>query len=309
MEHILEVVKGLDAGSRFKITGPRVLFGRDKDSDIVIDDKSVSRKHAELIYLEGGYLLKDLDSAQGVVVNGRKVKDHFLKSGDIFIIGSSSYRYINFSQVDSPIRDKTIPGIKLSDLNKVPIPMAMKGKTNKKRLIIYGGLGAFLLIFILLLSGGDKEKEETEEQKTESSVTKEEFDIEDMDIDYKLEIEEGMEEFFKKANEYYFTGRREFLLKNYTRALEEFRKALTFYPRHANARYYAKVTEQRLKEQGEELLNVGKKLFYQFKYDLASRNFQEVMDINKRDTDSKIFKEADAWKKRSDEMQRKVVSQ
>ena len=71
-ESRLEILKGNEAGAQFRISGSRVLFGRASDCDVVITDSSVSRNHAEMIKAEGGYIVKDLKSSNGVFVNGKK---------------------------------------------------------------------------------------------------------------------------------------------------------------------------------------------------------------------------------------------
>ena len=59
-------------------------MGRDQDADIVIDDPTVSRKHAEIVRSNDGFVLLDLDSKNGSFVNETKVGQNgqSLKDGD-----------------------------------------------------------------------------------------------------------------------------------------------------------------------------------------------------------------------------------
>ncbi|RMG50972.1 MAG: FHA domain-containing protein, partial [Gammaproteobacteria bacterium] len=69
------------AGKTVTVTG-KLVVGREDGVDLKIDESTVSRRHAE-ISLEGGVLkLKDLGSANGTFVNGQKVTEATLKSGD-----------------------------------------------------------------------------------------------------------------------------------------------------------------------------------------------------------------------------------
>jgi hypothetical protein len=76
-------------GARHPIAKVRAVLGRSKDSDIQVPDANVSRRHAE-IRLEGEtYTLVDLDSTNGIVVDGRRVKRLALEDGVRFTLGST----------------------------------------------------------------------------------------------------------------------------------------------------------------------------------------------------------------------------
>jgi hypothetical protein len=64
-----------------------VLIGRDQQNDLVLDDRRVSRKHAEVRLRLGRYTLYDLQSTNGTYVNGRRVAERVLDDGDKISIG------------------------------------------------------------------------------------------------------------------------------------------------------------------------------------------------------------------------------
>jgi hypothetical protein len=64
-----------------------VLIGRDPQNDLVLDDRRVSRKHAEVRLRLGRYTLYDLQSTNGTYVNGRRVAERVLDDGDKISIG------------------------------------------------------------------------------------------------------------------------------------------------------------------------------------------------------------------------------
>ena len=71
-------------GVAIPILKPSVSVGRDQDADIVIDDPTVSRKHAEIVHSSDGFVFLDLDSKNGSFVNETKVgrNGQSLKDGD-----------------------------------------------------------------------------------------------------------------------------------------------------------------------------------------------------------------------------------
>ncbi|HEV8535055.1 MAG TPA: DUF3662 and FHA domain-containing protein [Candidatus Limnocylindria bacterium] len=74
--------------------GPEPLaIGRDPQNDIVLDDRRVSRKHAEIRLRLGRYTLYDLQSTNGTYVNGRRVAEVVLSDGDRVSIGGVELQF------------------------------------------------------------------------------------------------------------------------------------------------------------------------------------------------------------------------
>jgi SARP family transcriptional regulator, regulator of embCAB operon len=73
--------------------GDRVVLGRHPDCDIVLDDASVSRRHAEIRLANGSHVLLDLSSSNGTWVRDQPVLQHRLLDGDTFQIGDQVLRY------------------------------------------------------------------------------------------------------------------------------------------------------------------------------------------------------------------------
>ena len=66
---------------------PITSIGRKNDNHIVIKDQHVSRYHAQIRNIKGSYVLMDLESTVGTSINGKKIKQAFLKDGDVISIG------------------------------------------------------------------------------------------------------------------------------------------------------------------------------------------------------------------------------
>lgn len=87
------LVRNDDPGQTFPL-GTRVVVGRLDTCDIPIHDKSVSREHARLSQLPGGYVVEDLGSTNGTAVNGERISEAvILRKGDLVKFGSVEFHF------------------------------------------------------------------------------------------------------------------------------------------------------------------------------------------------------------------------
>lgn len=86
-EVVLVIKKGPDAGARFQIEKGVTTAGRHPESDIFLDDITVSRRHAEIRKLEAGYEIVDIGSLNGTYVNKERIDRSVLQNGDEVQIG------------------------------------------------------------------------------------------------------------------------------------------------------------------------------------------------------------------------------
>jgi len=77
-----------------EITGPTTRIGREADNDIVLNDKKVSRHHADIVFTGSQFEIIDRGSTNRVIVNGMFVERAILKSGDIIGLGESVITFI-----------------------------------------------------------------------------------------------------------------------------------------------------------------------------------------------------------------------
>ena len=93
---IVVIRKGPDAGTRFTLDKDVVTCGRKPDSDIFLDDVTVSRKHAEIRRGDNGFSLADVGSLNGTFVNRNRVETSPLSNGDEIQIGK--FRLVFFTE-------------------------------------------------------------------------------------------------------------------------------------------------------------------------------------------------------------------
>lgn len=84
---LLVVKRGPNAGSRFTLEKDVTTAGRHPESDIFLDDVTVSRRHAEFTRVADGYEVSDVGSLNGTYVNREAVESTVLASGDEVQIG------------------------------------------------------------------------------------------------------------------------------------------------------------------------------------------------------------------------------
>lgn len=98
-------------------------IGRDRNNDVVLGSKIVSREHAQIVRVKEGFTIVDLDSHNGTFINGTRIKEAILRDGDEILIGAVLILYeetiaegIHFSEDDSPLDSKATIVRSIEDL-------------------------------------------------------------------------------------------------------------------------------------------------------------------------------------------------
>lgn len=126
-----------------------ISIGRTSENDIILDNRGVSRKHAQIEFSDKGALIIDNDSLNGTFVNHRKVNETFLQDADTITIG----------KFDLVFHQESQPAGKISDMDGTMVLNTRKQKelveqdTEDKELTAAAG-GAVLLA----LEGSNKKK-------------------------------------------------------------------------------------------------------------------------------------------------------
>jgi uncharacterized protein YqfA (UPF0365 family) len=69
----LVVTAGDKVGAEIALSGRQLTIGRAGDSDLIVDDEYASTHHAKLVFINGDWLIQDLDSTNGTFLDGQKV--------------------------------------------------------------------------------------------------------------------------------------------------------------------------------------------------------------------------------------------
>lgn len=89
------VKRGHIAGSKFMLDADVTRAGRHPDSDIFLDDITVSRRHAEIVRDTGGYSICDVGSLNGTYLNRERIEKAAIANGDELQIGK--FKLVFFS--------------------------------------------------------------------------------------------------------------------------------------------------------------------------------------------------------------------
>ena len=117
----------------------RMTIGRKPHNDIVIDNLAVSGEHAVIVTILNDSFLEDMDSTNGVMVNGTAVKKHLLQNNDVVEINKYKIKYLNEQKSQMTVADfeKTMilrspaPQSKAENLTPQGVPQEATGKYKK----------------------------------------------------------------------------------------------------------------------------------------------------------------------------------
>lgn len=97
---VLVVIDGKQMSDRFILTRREVVIGRDSDVDIIFNDGRVSRRHAKITWEnieneteDPQCRIDDLQSRNGIMVNGQRIRTQTLRDGDRILIGTTLVGY------------------------------------------------------------------------------------------------------------------------------------------------------------------------------------------------------------------------
>lgn len=100
----------------YPLNKERISIGRLKENDIHLENLAVSGRHALVLTILEDSFLEDLESTNGTYVNGKPIKKHALRNGDVIGIGKHEFRYLNDQATADEqlertvvIRDRIVP--------------------------------------------------------------------------------------------------------------------------------------------------------------------------------------------------------
>ena len=101
----IQIIEGINAGDYFPIADGTIVVGRGDDCTIQLRDAQVSRRHIQIRFdkADESFFIKDLQSANGVFVNGERItNEEALGDNDTILIGESKLLFSTRSEDDIP---------------------------------------------------------------------------------------------------------------------------------------------------------------------------------------------------------------
>ena len=81
-------------GQRYRIDREKFVIGRgSQETDLTIRDGNISRKHSAIIFHNGHFFIKDLDSTNGIEYNGKRIEHKRIEEGDTFYLCDYEIRF------------------------------------------------------------------------------------------------------------------------------------------------------------------------------------------------------------------------
>jgi hypothetical protein len=139
MKYVLEILEGDRAGETFPLGERKLSIGRKADNAVVLRDEKVSGQHAEIVFEDGRFVLRDLRSRNGTLLDGRRIQEVALNAFDVFQIGRTIVRFREEGAAPSS-----------GDLLMHRVDQARLAQSGRRR----GVLGLAALVAILAAAGG-----------------------------------------------------------------------------------------------------------------------------------------------------------
>lgn len=125
----LVVLQGAAAGRRVRLERAEFLVGRDPAADLVLEDSGVSRRHFKIVRAgDGIFNLIDLDSTNGIHVNGVRVDLTILRGQDRIEVGPVARLCFTFDP--DPLEERPLPPLDLSPRQLEVAKLVCQGLTN-----------------------------------------------------------------------------------------------------------------------------------------------------------------------------------
>ena len=86
-----------------QVSRPKIMVGRSGVNDLVLSDTSVSGTHMQIILGDRGIRVQDLESTNGTVVNGLRIRDAWIDPGTVISVGKTDIEFLSADEVEVPL--------------------------------------------------------------------------------------------------------------------------------------------------------------------------------------------------------------
>ena len=139
-EFVLEILNGDHAGDTFPLSANKVTVGRKSTCDVTLHDEKISGLHAEFSAEAGGWVLRDLESTNGTILDGRKVTELVLTPFDV----------IQFGRIRVVYREAGAKSVASSELQVHQIDDAILAQSRGRR----GGIPGLVIVLVAVAGAG-----------------------------------------------------------------------------------------------------------------------------------------------------------
>lgn len=137
----LVILSGEEVGKEINLNADLYVIGRSEEANCRIQDASISRAHARIDLDAGEWTISDLDSINGILINGAKKDDYVLKPGDIIELGTVRIRYV-------------APGepydYESASSDRIPRETISRQQPSRQLLYVLGGVAVVAVLAIIV---------------------------------------------------------------------------------------------------------------------------------------------------------------
>lgn len=221
----LVCLTGANKGESYVLVGTRIVLGRSEKADIRLNDTKASREHAEITKVGNNWIVTDLGSQNGIMINDKKTTQMQLNETDKLIIGQTVFK---FAKVEVTSKDKVI---------KEDTEVAESKKSFLPFLVL------IIVLAVVFLFDTDNKQSRTKETNNPSGYQ----EVSSEYINQLKKRQANEDKVLKQKLEViYQRGLREYREGNYFRAIHEFTLALIIAPGDSQAEHYLRKTKEDL---------------------------------------------------------------
>ncbi len=306
------ILRGPDKGSTFVLFEARATVGRGEDSTVTIADLKASRLHAEIQQLQGAWQVRDLGSANGVLINGKQSRNSVLRSGDLLTVGETVLEFLgpeqgtmflaapaqSESQLEKQAADRRDAKKRARSLVD-PFGMHSGHQGPAAGVPAKGGLPkaarlglvavAGVVVMVLLESGGkEPRKRQGGKRDPGSSVISQQGSNDLASLLPRLEPSPPN----KTAEMFFRQGFREFRARNFIRARTQFELVLQIVPDHEMALRYRDNCAREIELEVGVLMQQGRRNLEAGKFRESRGQYETVVRLLSGDQSNPSFQEA-----------------
>lgn len=325
--HRLLCLSGEQKGDAFFLLADRLVIGRGNEAEIKIKDTNLSREHAELKKINGKYVITDMKSQNGVILNDLKITQETLRDGDKIVIGKTVFKYSlvkvdsnqstsnadkgmdsagaiplpegesgaleisNNVNIHSSFEDGRVKGGANVGINKSTMGNKFNqignGKKKISKILIIGVLA--VVAFYLLIDDKPKGKD----QQLKDNYKKGQDISREINAILQKKKQQEDKELEKNLNRIFHDGLREASEGNYFRAINEFQLALILSPQNGRAAYYLGKVKGQLDAEIERYIASGARMTEALRYEAAVVEYCRIIRLLQDYPDDSRYKDAD----------------
>ncbi len=279
---------GKNKGFSYFLNSKRVVMGRSEKVDIQVLDGKSSREHAELALVGDQYVLTDLGSQNGIVINDLKVSQHRLVNNDKIIIGQTVYRYnkLEIENKEVVAVDDDEDELEEYEEEETKKSSKKKDKPKKKNNIMVIAIVLLGVVFLL-----PEEEAPRNTKRKGAAIGAVQNDV----LKIKASGNDGITdpEVRDKFRAFMHRGQREYRERNYFRAIEQFELALILVPGQVDAISYSEKAKEALDQYLKSLKSQAEQDRGALKYRSALNKYCTIISFLQNYPEDERYKAAE----------------